>query len=123
MFGRPRLDDIRARPKEEKTAIAASIALGVVAILFIGWLVYVFQSIRNAPAPDFGAAANQLDTDQLQQVQQQVAQEYGSTTQFIESEGGVQLEQLGTSTYTDTSNFDATNGVNTTGASGTTQYQ
>ncbi len=91
---RQTLENLRERPKDEKNAIAVSIALGVVAILFIGWVIYFLHSLASAPASNLSSAANATSTTELQQAAQQVQQAYGSSTQFINTSEGVQLEQV-----------------------------
>ena len=90
------LNNLRERPKEERTAIAAWISIGVVAILLIGWLIYFLHSIQNTPAPVPQSVATSTDQNGLQQDQQD---ESGSSTQFIQTQGGLQLQQIGTPTY------------------------
>jgi hypothetical protein len=91
------INNLRERPKDERTAIAASIAIGVMVILFIGWLVYFFHELRTTPAPNLQAATDSLNSSGLSQAQQQMQQAYGSTTQFIEAQGSIQLQPIGTS--------------------------
>lgn len=91
------LEHLRQRPKDEKTAIAASVAIGVVAILFIGWLVYFFHSIESAPAPDLQSVTSSSENG-LQEASQQFQQSLGSTTQFINIEGNAELQPVSTST-------------------------
>lgn len=42
-----RLDTLRDRPKEDKTAIAGGVALFVVAVLIIGWGILFLRKIAN----------------------------------------------------------------------------
>ena len=97
MVVRRTIEHLKGRPKEERTALAASISIGVVAVLFIGWIIFFLHSIATAPAPDFQSAADSLDSNGLQQAQQEMQQAYGSTTQFIQTQGTIQLEEVGTS--------------------------
>jgi hypothetical protein len=99
MAVRRTIENLRERSKEDRTAIAAWTALAVVAILFLGWAVYFFNSIKATPAPDFQGASDSLNSSGLSQAGQALQQAYGSTTQFIESQGNLQLQQLGTSSY------------------------
>jgi hypothetical protein len=92
------LNNLRERPKEERTAIAAWIAIGVVALLFAGWLIFFFNSIRTSPAPDLQQIGSSLDQNGLSQADQQFEQAYGSSTQFVEAQGTMELEPIGTST-------------------------
>jgi hypothetical protein len=94
------LNNLRERPKEERTAIAAWVAIGVVAILLIGWLVYFLHNIVSQPPSDFQNVATSTATSTGQNgLQQDQQDESGSSTQFIETQGSLQLQQIGTSTY------------------------
>ncbi|MDR3571566.1 MAG: hypothetical protein P4L81_05250 [Candidatus Pacebacteria bacterium] len=104
---REALQQLREKPKHEKTAIAASIALGVAGILLIGWLIFFFHTLSTTPAPNFKSAASAVASSTgITQAQaafsagaQQLQQAYGSTTQFVESTSGtIQLEEVGSTT-------------------------
>ena len=87
------LQNLRERPRDEKTTIAASVALGVVAVLFLGWLVYFIHVLTSNTAPNIPNATGSLDTGSVPSLN--LEQAYGSTTQFIESATGtIQLEQV-----------------------------
>jgi hypothetical protein len=92
------LNNLRERPKEERTTIAAWIAIGVVAILFVCWLIYFFNSIKNTPAPNFGSQVTQQAQNGIQEADQQIQQESGQTSQFVQSQGSLQLQQLSATT-------------------------
>jgi hypothetical protein len=100
MVLRRTIEDLRERPHEERTALAASIAIGVVAVLLVGWLIYFFHSIGGSSAPGPAAA----ETGVASSTDQNGLQESGSTTQFIETQGNLQLEQIGT-TSTSTQSY------------------
>ena len=57
------IENLRERPRDERIAFAATVALGVVIVLFLGWIVFFFRSIRTAPAP-LPAAQTQATTTQ-----------------------------------------------------------
>jgi|GEM_PF-2096758 len=99
MVVRRTIHKLRQRPHEDRMAIAAWCAIAVVAILFIGWVFFFFNTIRTTPAPDFQSATDSLDSSGLSQAQQQLEQAYGSTTQFVETQGNLQLQQVSTSSY------------------------
>jgi amino acid permease len=45
------VEDMRERPKEERVALATSIAIGTVVILFLVWGFFLLRTIKeNAPA-------------------------------------------------------------------------
>ncbi|HTR18922.1 MAG TPA: hypothetical protein VMH91_03025 [Candidatus Paceibacterota bacterium] len=78
MVVRRTLNKLRTRSREDRMAIAGWIAIVVVVVLFIGWVVYFFQSITQAPAPDFQSAVNSLNPNGLSQA-------YASSTQYLTS--------------------------------------
>ena len=100
MVFRQTIEDLRERPHEERTAVAASVAIGVVVILLIGWLIYFFHNLAvmsaaNPAVPQQSAASStQPDENGLQMT--------GSTTQFIETQGNLQLQTISATTSTST---------------------
>lgn len=94
----PSLAELRERTKDEKTAIAGSVALGIVVLLFLAWLFYFFHAIATSPAPNFQAANPLNNNNGLQNAEQQFQQAYASTTQFINVEGSEQLAPISTTT-------------------------
>lgn len=98
MVFRRTVENLRERPREDRIAVAAWSAIAVVAILFLGWAVYFFNSIKTMPAPDLQSVTDSQNSNGLSQMQQALKQAYGSTTQFIDVEGNVELQQIGTTT-------------------------
>ena len=45
-----KIEDMKGRSKDERVALAGSIAVGVVIILFLGWAVFFVRSSRPGPA-------------------------------------------------------------------------
>lgn len=41
------LDNLRERPHRERRAVAGAVAIGVVAILFVGWAAFFFHSLAG----------------------------------------------------------------------------
>ena len=59
-----RLDALREKPKDEKTAIASGVAIAVVALLLIGWAIWFLHKITSEKppveqGPDFSYLRNQ----------------------------------------------------------------
>jgi hypothetical protein len=92
------LNNLRERPQNERTAIAAWIAIGVVAILFVGWLIYFLHTIATTPPPNLQSTEDSLSSSGIPQAAEQMQQAYGSTTQFIQAQGTIELQQISTST-------------------------
>jgi hypothetical protein len=95
------LNNLRERPQNERTAIAAWFAIAVAAVLFVCLLIYFLHTIATTPAPNLQGAETSLDSSGLSQATEQMQQAYGSTTQFIEAQGTVELQPLATSTDPD----------------------
>ncbi len=56
-----RLDALREKPKDEKTAIASVVAIGVVAVLLIGWAIWFLHKITTEKSTaDQGSDFNYL---------------------------------------------------------------
>ena len=45
------IERIKERPRDERIAIAGTIAIGVMFALFIGWAIFFFGTIGGAAAP------------------------------------------------------------------------
>ena len=98
---RQTLEDLRQRPKDERNAIAAWIAFGVVVILLAIWLVYFLHKISSTnvqPAATVQAATSSSDQNGLTQSSQQFQQATGTSTQFIETQNGTQLQIIQSTT-------------------------
>lgn len=91
------LNNLREKPQNERTAIAAWIAIGVVAILFVGWLIYFLHTIATTPPPNLQGAEDSLNSSGIPQAAQEMQQAYGSTTQFVQTQGSIELQQISTS--------------------------
>lgn len=46
-----KLDKLRGKPKDDKTAIAGGVAIFVVAVLLIGWAILFLRKIANENGP------------------------------------------------------------------------
>lgn len=58
-----KIDALKERPHHERRAIAAALALGVVAVLFLGWAVVFFRSISS------GEPVADIEVDYMQEFQ------------------------------------------------------
>src|SRR3989338_6755398 len=73
---------LRSRPREERRAAALSIALLIVAILFVGWIILFFKKIQNSSirTESIGASVNsKFDLSAVQEAQRQFVDGYNST--------------------------------------------
>jgi uncharacterized protein HemX len=92
------IDNLKDRPKDERTAVAGGIAITFAVVLFLGWGIYFFHQIQSgAVNPSFQGAGNQFDSSGIQQAQQALQQEYASTTSgFDDLRNEAAQEQVGT---------------------------
>lgn len=56
------IERIKERPRDERIAIAGTIAIGVMCVLFIGWTIFFFGTIGGAAVPP-GAATSTPETE------------------------------------------------------------
>ncbi|MBI5645024.1 hypothetical protein HY970_02890 [Candidatus Kaiserbacteria bacterium] len=54
-----RIENLKERPHHERRALAASIAIGLVATLFLGWSVLFFKRLAKYPAATSGSASQE----------------------------------------------------------------
>jgi len=94
------LEQLRERPKHEKRAIALWVSIAVMIVLFAGWAIYFVHGLSAGSTPVQNP--NAADTTSLQQAAQQVQQAFSSSTQFIQTSQGVQIEEVGSTTETTT---------------------
>ena len=79
--------ELKNRPQHERAAVARVIAIGIAAVLFIGWAYFFFSNLHLA-APV--AAVNDAGTQAAQAItatQASVKQQYASTTETLERLG------------------------------------
>lgn len=81
------IDNIKGKPHEEQRAVAGGIAIAVVVILLIGWAFIFLRNIQSGgPIPTLQGAAvpeDQLNTQFIQQTQQQINQYYQSSQEQL----------------------------------------
>ncbi|MFZ2886535.1 MAG: hypothetical protein WA021_01810 [Minisyncoccia bacterium] len=81
------LDNLKDKPHDEKKMVAGSIAIAVVVILLVGWAFFFLRNIQRGSAiPTLQGAAvpeDQLNTQFIQQTQQQMNQYYDSAQQQL----------------------------------------
>ena len=78
---------LRSRPREERRATALSIALLIVAILFVGWAILFFKKIQNSSIlnESIGASVNsKFDLSAVQEAQRQFVDGYSNTGNTIQ---------------------------------------
>ena len=72
---------LRSRPREERRATALSIALLIVAILFVGWIILFFKKIQNSSirTESIEASVNsKFDLSAVQEAQRQFVDGYSN---------------------------------------------
>lgn len=56
------IERIKERPRDERIAIAGTIAIGVMLALFVGWVIFFLRSLGDSapPAPSSAVVAETL---------------------------------------------------------------
>ena len=89
------LANLKDRPRDERHAAALSIALLIVAILFVGWVILFFKKIQNTSiqTSSIGASVNsKFDLSAVQEAQQQLVNGYSNNAnQNSEQSQGAQI--------------------------------
>jgi hypothetical protein len=73
--------------KDDKVAVASGIAVSVVVVLLGAWAIYFLHSLAsNSQKIQLGGgAADRLNMTDVQQAQQQLQQQFGSTTEDMQT--------------------------------------
>lgn len=83
------VDTLKERPKEERTAVAASVAVFVVVILIIGWAFFFVKKLAKEPPSRIqgpaGADDSIFDFSSLDKATQEFTESYSTTRSQIES--------------------------------------
>ncbi|MDB5238128.1 MAG: hypothetical protein JWM46_398 [Candidatus Kaiserbacteria bacterium] len=57
------INNLKERSKDERKAVASAIAIGIIVILFLGWVILFFHRIRDAaPVDNTPVTASSTDT-------------------------------------------------------------
>ena len=77
------VDNLKDKPKDERTAVAGGVAITVVIILFIAWGIFFFRRIQNGTQEVnlSGGAQDQFNFTSVKQAQQQLQNTYNAATQ------------------------------------------
>jgi hypothetical protein len=79
-----KLDALKERPKEERTAIAGGFALLIAAILLIGWGFFFFQRLANGSIEEeWGPRTNQIDFSELRSITESFSESYSDSTEEL----------------------------------------
>lgn len=73
------VDNLKGRPKDERKAVAGSIAVLIVVILFIGWVILFFNNIRaNGQVEPIGIPGRDaFNAPQITEVKLQIQNSFG----------------------------------------------
>lgn len=79
---RDAVENLKARPKEERTAVASGIAIAVVVVLLAVWGFVFFQKISRAPStsPTAGTIENTGEFQNFQQATDAFTESYNSAS-------------------------------------------
>lgn len=92
------IDNLKQRPKDERTAVASGIAIAVAAILFIGWLIYFIHKIQSgAITPSFDSSgADAFNPQSAQDAQAALQAEQNASNQdLLQLRDQIQSQQQG----------------------------
>lgn len=82
------VDNLKNRPEDERKAVAGSIAILVVAILFVVWTVHFFKKIRSGDMKieQIGSGLKeQFDVAPITEAQKQLVESYKNTTDELKA--------------------------------------
>lgn len=80
------IDNLKQKPKDERTAVASGIALSVVIVLLIAWVIGFFHKIQNgAIKPTFESGAQSaFNPAGVNEAQQAINEEYTTSAADIQ---------------------------------------
>lgn len=80
-----KFNSLKEGPKEDKVAVASGIAVSVVVVLLAAWAIYFFRNIQSgAQQTNLRGAADQFLPSATTEAQQQLQQQFGSTTKELQ---------------------------------------
>jgi hypothetical protein len=76
------INNLKDGPKEDKVAVASGIAVSVVLVLLVAWAIFFFRNIaQNSQNLNLsGGVQGQFNFQSVTQAQQQLQQQYGSSS-------------------------------------------
>jgi len=79
------MDDLKGRPKEERTATAGAVAMAIMALLFIGWAFFFLQKLsRGVPVEtEWGPRQDVIDFSNLRSAQESFSNVYFDATEEL----------------------------------------
>jgi predicted PurR-regulated permease PerM len=90
------IDNLKRRPKDERTAVAGGISVAVAAVLFIVWVVYFFHKIQSGAVAPSLTGGNDFSNQALQQAQSALQQEGSATNdQLMQLRQQINSQQQG----------------------------
>ncbi len=78
------VDNLKDKSKEEKTAVAGGIAIGVVVILLVGWGFLFVKKLQKSTQLDLGGGRPaEFDFESVKQAQQQLKQNFQQSSEEL----------------------------------------
>ena len=80
------LENLRAKPKDQRVAIAEGVAITVVIVLFLAWGLYFFRKIQSGSQQvnlESSSAQNDFNFTNVKEAQQQLKTIYGDVSQDL----------------------------------------
>ena len=81
------VNHLRNRPRDERRATALSVAILIVALLFVGWAILFFKKVKSSSVriESIGASVNsKFDLSAVQEAQRQFVDGYSNTGNTIQ---------------------------------------
>jgi|GEM_PF-839779 uncharacterized protein HemX len=73
------IDNLKTKPKDEKTAVAGGVASLVVILLLVGWVIYFFNKIRSgAQEVNLDGISNQINMPTVRDANRNLQSQFGS---------------------------------------------
>lgn len=82
------VDDLKARPEDERKAVASGIAVLVIAVLLIIWILHFFNKIRNGGVQVEQLGGNiksQFDVSPITDAQKKLIDSYKTSTNELKA--------------------------------------
>ncbi len=110
------INNLKEGPKEDKVAVAGGIAISIVAVLLVAWAIFFFRNIAkgNQQLNLSGGAQDQFNFSSVKEAQQQLQQQYSSSTE--------EYQQLPNDAVSQQMQFQQQTGVQETQGGGTDQF-
>lgn len=93
------IDNLKAKPKDEKTAVAGGVASLVVILLLVGWVIYFFNKIRSGTQEvNLDGISNQINLPSVRDANKNLQTQFGNVQdEYARIRDAAAAEQAGVS--------------------------